>query len=266
MATTTSDTDGPLELDRSNPEHQKKLRESYIFNVGVGNSRRHDLFPGNKAFWEWVYAENYFQNWMTTEQSRPEILSQVVTSWQTLGGGFFRFSKKEGKEYLSFIPLENVLTELHKRFTTTKSNMVQPRKKKNKSVWNARLDQQQSEKLLKTEASKPSVAGPMFPYTSAAAASFSSPVAASPHTDTTALAVMVGLASSSVMSNGQGGEMGIGSPPGKKFNKASSNGETTLVAKLQDEVRDKNIEIQQLKRRLAQLEGETKEQGKTANV
>ena len=35
-----------IALDRSKEEHQALLRHSYVFNVGLGNSRRRDLFPG----------------------------------------------------------------------------------------------------------------------------------------------------------------------------------------------------------------------------
>ena len=34
-------------VDRHDVAHAKILCMSYIFNVGIGNGRRHDLFPGN---------------------------------------------------------------------------------------------------------------------------------------------------------------------------------------------------------------------------
>lgn len=141
-------------LDRSgnNPDHHLILAQSYIFNVGVGNGRRYDLFPGNKAFWEWIHREGYFTRWLagashaTTnaggyrKETKADVLHLVQRGWIAGGGAFYQRHWDEPRSVESLRPMteESIYCELHKRFITTKSNSIQPRKKQAKSVWSKR--------------------------------------------------------------------------------------------------------------------------------
>mmetsp|Transcript_1896 Transcript_1896/g.5198 ORF Transcript_1896/g.5198 Transcript_1896/m.5198 type:complete len:378 (+) Transcript_1896:93-1226(+) len=305
---------GIVLLDRGNSLHQKILCESYVFNVGVGNSRRRDLFPGNRSFWDWVYQEGFFQRWVkastgnNNQETGRDILDQVYSSWKAAGGEFYRYENsksskqqssplKDGEwrgETLSPLPKDAVLGELHKRFTTTRSNMKQPRKKQAKSIWYSRLDPQEQQQLIidkqlqqqqqqqqhpyqqaattpqsfpyvKTTVASTTVAAIATPMAaslnhSAATTSFRPPMAPLPGLDPTDMSIQVtGMA-------GIGQALGVGSNRYKTTGTAATKVTSPLVdnaTKLQHlerAVRDKDARIAELEQALARYKQQEEEE------